>query len=48
MISVTRDLGRSWAVHPSDGKLPEPTCMANLLRIKRKGGEEALHATAAG
>ena len=34
-IGVTRDLGRTWTPHPTDRKaLPEPVCMASLLRIE--------------
>lgn len=41
-VSVTYDLGCTWTVHPSDGVLPEPTCMASLLRIDRGDGEDVL------
>ena len=31
-VSITKDLGKTWSVHPSDhGALPEPTCMASLI-----------------
>ena len=31
-LSVTRDLGKTRAVHPADhGALPEPTCMASMI-----------------
>ncbi len=39
-VAVTRDLGRTWELHPTDRKaLPEPTCMASLIRIddERRG-----------
>lgn len=37
-ILVTRDLGKSWQAHPTDRKdLPEPVCMASLLRWDRPG-----------
>jgi sialidase-1 len=33
-VAVTRDLGRTWQLHPSDRKaLPESVCMASLLRL---------------
>lgn len=32
-VYVTRDLGRTWEPHPSDGTLVEPVCMASLLKI---------------
>ena len=31
-VYVTRDLGRSWQPHASDGQLTEPVCMASLLK----------------
>ncbi len=32
-VMVTRDLGKSWSPHATDrGALPEPVCMASLLR----------------
>ena len=31
-VYVTRDLGRTWAPHVSDGQLVEPVCMASLLK----------------
>ena len=32
-IAVTRDLGKSWTIHPTSHKaLQEPTCMASILR----------------
>ena len=34
-VAVTHDLGASWELHPTDRKaLPEPVCMASLLRFK--------------
>lgn len=32
-VSVTRDLGRTWEVHPSDDQLPEPVCQASLVKM---------------
>ena len=32
-VSVTRDMGRTWEPHPSDGQLAEPVCMASLLAV---------------
>ena len=32
-VAVTSDLGKTWQTHSSDhGALPEPTCMASLIR----------------
>lgn len=32
-VSVTKDLGKSWKIHPSNhGGLIEPTCMASIIR----------------
>ena len=31
-VYVTRDFGRSWEPHASDGQLVEPVCMASLLK----------------
>ena len=32
-ITVTKNLGESWAIHPtSHNALPEPTCMASIIR----------------
>jgi sialidase-1 len=37
-VAVTRDLGRSWELHPTDRKaLPESVCMASLLRLDLPG-----------
>lgn len=34
-IATTRDLGKTWKMHPTDrGALNEPTCQASLLRIE--------------
>jgi sialidase-1 len=34
-VYTTRDLGRTWQVHPtSRTALPEPVCMASLIRVK--------------
>ena len=36
-VAVTKDLGKNWELHPTDRKaLPEPTCMASLIRIDHK------------
>ncbi len=36
-VAVTKDLGKTWDLHPTDRKaLPEPTCMASLIRIEHK------------
>ena len=32
-VYVTRNLGRTWEPHPSDGALVEPVCMASLVKI---------------
>ncbi len=31
-VYVTRDMGRTWEPHPSDGQLVEPVCMASLIK----------------
>ena len=37
-VAVTRDLGRTWQLHPTDRKaLPESVCMASLLRLDLPG-----------
>ena len=42
-ISVTSNLGESWAVHSSDhGALPEPVCMASLISHQLKDGRRIL------
>ena len=34
-VYTTRDLGQTWQVHPtSRSALPEPVCMASLIRVK--------------
>ena len=33
-VYVTRDLGRTWEPHASDGQLVEPVCMASLLKVR--------------
>lgn len=36
-IGVTRDLGQTWELHPTDRKaLNEPVCMASLIRIEHR------------
>ena len=36
-VSITRDLGKTWAVHPSSNSaLPEPNCMASLIATDMK------------
>lgn len=32
-VYVTRDMGRTWTPHESDGTLVEPVCMASLLHV---------------
>lgn len=33
-VGVTTDMGKTWTMHPTDRKgLPEPVCMASLLRM---------------
>lgn len=33
VVAVTKDLGQSWAIHPTSRKaLPEPACMASIIR----------------
>lgn len=37
-VATTRDLGKTWTPHPTDRKaLPEPVCMASLLRVEARG-----------
>ncbi len=31
-VYISRDMGRSWEPHPSDGSLTEPVCMASLIK----------------
>ena len=33
-VYTTRDMGRTWTPHVSDGQLVEPVCMASLLKVK--------------
>ena len=33
-VYVTKDMGRTWTPHASDGQLVEPVCMASLLKVK--------------
>jgi sialidase-1 len=36
-VAVTKDLGKTWDLHPTDRKaLAEPTCMASLIRFDHK------------
>lgn len=36
-VYTTKDLGKTWEVHPtSRGALPEPVCMASLIRVETK------------
>ena len=32
-VYVTRNFGRSWEPHPSDGSLPCPVCMASIIKV---------------
>ncbi|MCW1925769.1 glycoside hydrolase [Luteolibacter arcticus] len=42
-VSVTRDLGATWAIHPADhGALPEPVCMASLISHRLPDGRTVL------
>ncbi len=42
-VAVTRDLGASWELHPTDRKaLPESVCMASLLRTGTADGKARL------
>jgi sialidase-1 len=42
-VSVTRDMGRNWAKHPSDhSALPEPVCMASLIAHRLADGRRVL------
>ena len=31
-VYITKDLGKTWEPHPSDGQLVEPVCMASLIK----------------
>jgi sialidase-1 len=33
-VYTTKDLGRTWTPHVSDGQLKEPVCMASLLKVR--------------
>ena len=33
-VYVTKDMGRTWSPHESDGRLVEPVCMASLLKFR--------------
>jgi sialidase-1 len=42
-VSVTRDLGATWEIHPADhGALPEPVCMASLISHRLPDGRTVL------
>lgn len=42
-MALTRDLGKSWTVHPADrGALPEPVCMASMISHTLPGGRHIL------
>ncbi|MCB9915676.1 MAG: exo-alpha-sialidase [Planctomycetes bacterium] len=44
-VAVSNDLGATWRVHPTDHRadlLPEPVCMASLLRVTTPSGARAL------
>ncbi len=42
-VYTTRDLGATWQVHPSSrSALPEPVCMASLIRVEREEGAPLL------
>lgn len=42
-LSVTRDLGKTWAIHPADhGALPEPVCMASMISHTLADGRHLL------
>jgi len=42
-VSVTRDLGVTWDIHPADhGALPEPVCMASLISHRMPEGRTVL------
>lgn len=34
MVYTTKDMGETWEVHESSGKLVEPVCMASLIKVK--------------
>lgn len=42
-LSLTRDLGKTWSVHPADhGALPEPVCMASMISHTLPDGRNIL------
>jgi len=42
-MAVTKDLGKTWAVHPADhGALPEPVCMASMISHTLPDGKHVL------
>jgi sialidase-1 len=42
-MALTRDLGKSWTIHPADhGALPEPVCMASMISHKIADGRHVL------
>jgi sialidase-1 len=42
-VSLTRDLGATWQIHPADhGVLPEPVCMASLISHRLPDGRTVL------
>ncbi|MEM6804126.1 MAG: exo-alpha-sialidase, partial [Bacteroidota bacterium] len=39
-VAITHDMGKTWLEHPSSGKaLPEPVCMASLIKTNYQGKE---------
>ncbi len=42
-LSLTRDLGKTWSIHPSDhGALPEPVCMGSMISHTLADGRHIL------
>jgi sialidase-1 len=42
-LSITRDLGKTWTIHPADhGALPEPVCMASMISHQSTDGRHLL------
>ena len=42
-VSLTRDVGATWEIHPADhGALPEPVCMASLISHRLPDGKTVL------
>ncbi len=42
-ISITRDLGKTWTIHPADrSALPEPVCMASMISYTLPDGRHVL------